>query len=226
MASGQPEEVDTVGVHDDGTFHYAHVRTFPAFDSLGNVTGFVEVVEDTSARRQATEALRESESRYRRLYETIMDAVAIVDMAGYIKESNPAFRALVGYPEEELLRLTYEDLTPEKWHPLEANIIAEQVMVQGYSHVYEKEYRRKDGGIIPIELRAFLVRDDARQPIGILAIVRDISQRQEMLEALEKSEQRFRDITENAVEWVWEVDVEGEVYLFQSSGGAIIGLQA
>ena len=48
MASGQPEEVDTIGVHDDGTFHYAHVRTFPTFDSLGKATGFVEVVEDTT----------------------------------------------------------------------------------------------------------------------------------------------------------------------------------
>ena len=46
-------EVDTVGVHDDGTFHYAHVRTFPTFDSLGKVTGFVEVVEDTTASRLA-----------------------------------------------------------------------------------------------------------------------------------------------------------------------------
>ena len=47
MASGQPEVVDTTGVHDDGTFHYAHVRTFPTFGALGKVTGFVEVVEDT-----------------------------------------------------------------------------------------------------------------------------------------------------------------------------------
>jgi diguanylate cyclase (GGDEF)-like protein/PAS domain S-box-containing protein len=57
MASGQPMEVDTVGVHDDGTFHYAHVRTFPTFDALGKVTGFVEVVEDTTARRQVEEQL-------------------------------------------------------------------------------------------------------------------------------------------------------------------------
>ena len=57
MASGEPMEVDTIGVHDDGTFHYAHVRTFPVFDSLGNISGFVEVVEDTTARRQAEEQL-------------------------------------------------------------------------------------------------------------------------------------------------------------------------
>ena len=57
MASRQPQEVDTIGVHDDGTFHYAHVRTFPTFDALGKVTGFVEVVEDTTARRQAEEQL-------------------------------------------------------------------------------------------------------------------------------------------------------------------------
>ena len=49
MASRQPMEVDAVGVHDDGTFHYAHVRTFPTFDSLGNVTGFIEVVDGLPA---------------------------------------------------------------------------------------------------------------------------------------------------------------------------------
>jgi diguanylate cyclase (GGDEF)-like protein/PAS domain S-box-containing protein len=57
MASGLPAEVDTKGVLDDGTFLYAHVRAFPTFDSQGKVSGFVEVVENTTARRQVEEQL-------------------------------------------------------------------------------------------------------------------------------------------------------------------------
>ena len=66
MASGKPMEVDTVGVHDDGTVHYAHVRTFPTFDSLGNVTGFVEVVEDTTASRLAKQPWKRRGAKRRR----------------------------------------------------------------------------------------------------------------------------------------------------------------
>jgi PAS domain S-box-containing protein len=89
-----------------------------------------------------------------------MDAVAAVDMDGRIVEWNPAFEAMLGYSGDELLRLTYRDITPERWHQLEEKIVAEQVLVKGYSTVYEKEYRRKDGTVFPVELTTYLLRED------------------------------------------------------------------
>jgi signal transduction histidine kinase len=58
------------------------------------------------------------------------------------------------------------------------------VMVRGYSDIYEKEYRRKDGSMIPVELRTTLITGEDGTPQGMWAIVRDISERRKMDEAL------------------------------------------
>ena len=135
------------------------------------------IMLEITERKRAEEALRESEAKYRRLHETMMDAFVRIDMTGNIQEANRAYQSLLGYTEEELLECTYGDLTPGKWHALETSVVAEQVLVNGHSQVYEKEYRRKDGTIFPVELRTFLLRDDAGQPVGMWAIVRDITER-------------------------------------------------
>jgi PAS domain S-box-containing protein len=131
--------------------------------------------------------LRASEEKYRLLYESLRDAFVSVDMSGRILEVNPAFCVLTGYSQEDLGRLTYLDLTPAKWHPAEARIVAEQVMARGYSDVYEKEYVRKDGSRIPIELRTILIRDAAGAPAGMWALVRDLGRRKRIEEALRRA---------------------------------------
>lgn len=144
------------------------------------------IVRDISDRIRAETALQESETKYRRLYESMRDAFASADMAGKLQEFNPAYQTMLGYSAEELRQLTYQDLTPEKWHGFEAGIVEKQVLARGYSDVYAKEYRRKDGVIFPVELRAFLMRDAANQPTGMWAIVRDVTERKRVEEALQK----------------------------------------
>jgi PAS domain S-box-containing protein len=146
------------------------------------------VARDVTERERAGETLAASEKRYRRLHESMSDAFVSVDMSGRIRETNPALRELLGYSEEELGRLTYVDLTPMRWHELEARIVAEQILPRGYSDVYEKEYRRKDGTVLPVELRTFLLRDDEGQPVSMWAIVRDISQRHLLEEKLRQAQ--------------------------------------
>ena len=82
-----------------------------------------ELRREIGQREVAEEFLRQSEKRFSRLYESMMDAFIIVDMAGRIQESNSVYRELLGYPEEELRRLTYVELTPEHWHANEARIM-------------------------------------------------------------------------------------------------------
>ena len=171
------------------------------------------------------EVLRNSELKYRRLYESMMDAFVRVDLAGSILESNPAFEVMVGYSAEELRKMTYQDLTPGRWHEWEDRIISEQVLARGHSEVYEKEYRHSDGTVFPVELRAFLLSDSDGRAIGIWAIVRDITERKRAQQRLEASEARLRksegllkqaeriahlghwqwDIKSNAVSWSEEI---------------------
>jgi PAS domain S-box-containing protein len=146
---------------------------------------------------EAHEKTRVSEIKYRRLHETMTDAFALVDMSGHIIEVNQSFVNMLGYSEEELLRLAYHDFTPVKWHRFESRIIKEQVMVRGFSEVYEKEYTRKDGIVFPVELRAFLIKDDKGAPSGLWAIVRDITDRKKAETALKESEEIMRYIVKN-----------------------------
>ena len=119
----------------------------------------------------------EPETPYQQLCANMMDAFGAADMEGRVTDANQPFIDLIGYNKEELLELSIFDLTPSKWHGFEKRIIDEQVLVRGYSDVFEKEYRRKDGSIVPVELRVVLARDPNGHPIGMWAIVRDISVR-------------------------------------------------
>jgi two-component system cell cycle sensor histidine kinase/response regulator CckA len=157
-----------------------------------------EIIE----RKQAEQALLESESKYRRLYDSLMDAFIRVDMSGRIMEFNQAYEALLGYSAEEFHRLTYVDLTPERWHSFERDLVKNQILVRGYSDIYEKEYRKKDGTEFPVEMRTFLIRDAAGRPEGMWAIVRDISERKRIEEALRKTEEKYSKAFQASPDWI------------------------
>ena len=120
-------------------------------------------------------ALGASEAKYRGLFDSLQDGFVLVDMDGVVRESNEAYRKMLGYSEDELAGKTYQDLTPGRWHDAEARIIADQILPRGYSDVYEKEYRRKDGTAFPVQLRTFLLREGDR-PVAMWAIVRDVTE--------------------------------------------------
>jgi PAS domain S-box-containing protein len=147
---------------------------------------------DIVKRKRVEESLKATELQYSRLFESMTDAYVRVDMEGHIVESNDLFQQMTGYSEKELESLTYMQLTPEKWHAHEAEIVEHQVMVRGFSDAYQKEYRRKDGIIINVELKLYLLKDAAGTPDGMWAIIRDITDRklaeQELQRAKEAAE--------------------------------------
>ena len=175
----------------------------PMFNRDGAVVGAIGIYEDIAARLKMERELRESEENYRRLHETMRDAFVSVNMNGRIQEANHAYQEMLGYSSEELRKLTYEDLTPEKWHAIEASIVRDQILSKGYSDIYEKEYRKKDGTILPVELRTFLIQDDYGVPSSMWAIVRDVSQRKQ-------NEAAIRDLNKNLERRVQERTAELE----------------
>ncbi|MHB8056964.1 MAG: PAS domain-containing hybrid sensor histidine kinase/response regulator [Desulfuromonadaceae bacterium] len=163
-------------MHKDGS-------QVPVFTSHALVKSPVRGLElffldlDLTLLKQTEQDLRATELKFTRLFESMNDAYCCADLEGNIVEANASFQSLTGYDQEELLSLTYIQLTPEKWHVYENEIVEQQILVRGYSDVYQKEYRRKDGTLIDVELKTFLLKDDGGRPVGMWAIIRDISAR-------------------------------------------------
>lgn len=140
---------------------------------------------DIIKRKRVEESLKTTELEYSRLFESMTDGYVRVAMDGRIIESNEVYQRITGYSGAELESLTYIQLTPEKWQTIEADILAQQVMVRGHSEVYEKEYIKKDGTIINVEMKTYLLKDDTGKAYGMWAIVRDISERKKVEVALQ-----------------------------------------
>jgi PAS domain S-box-containing protein len=123
-------------------------------------------------------SLVDAEKKYRCLFEGMMDAYVLMDMGGRILDSNPAFRAMLGYSALELQCLNRKDLTPNAWQGGDVGIVNELLASSGKSVAYEKQFMHKNGALIPVEVRAFLTRSDAGQPEAVWAVVREITMRE------------------------------------------------
>lgn len=159
----------------DGTRFTGELAT-SLFSNHAGQEQAVAVIRDVSERKRGEEALRQSESRYRMLHETLRDPFVQVSMDGRIIDCNELYCQMLGYSRSELSELSYQQLTPERWDALERRIVEEQILARGYSDIYEKQYRRKDGTLLTVELRTVLCRDLDGEPIAMWALVRDVTE--------------------------------------------------
>ncbi|WP_372754314.1 PAS domain S-box protein [Labilibaculum sp.] len=157
-------------------------------------------------------ALRKSEEKYSRLYENMNEALVVLDMNSCITEFNSAYREMLAYSEEELIGMRCSDLTPSKWLGMEQRIIDEEVMVYGNSSLYEKEYIRKDGSLVFVEIRIHLLRDGSGQPSGFWTMARDISTRKKALRQIEHERSQLKILIETVPDMIWLKSTKG-VYL-------------
>ncbi|MCE5327484.1 MAG: PAS domain S-box protein [Planctomycetaceae bacterium] len=164
-------------------------------------------IHDLTEQRKAEEALRHSETRYRMLHETMRDAFVQTTMDGQIVDCNDIFCQMVGYTADEVRKLTYQEMTQEQWHESEQRIVRDQIIARGYSDLYEKEYRRKDGTVFPLELRTILLRDEAGRPAGMWAIIRDITARKQAEQQLREVNERLGMTRRAAGAGAWDWDI-------------------
>src|SRR5215467_7117791 len=138
------------------------------------------------------EALRDSEARFKAIFENAAVGIARVAPDGRWLEVNQRFCDIVGYTREETMTKTFDDIT----HPddLEADWNQAQRLLVGEIENYsmEKRYYRKDGSIVWIYLTCSLARKADGSPDYFISVVEDISARKRVEESLSKREERLR----------------------------------
>ncbi len=158
----------------------------------------IGVVKDITARKLMEESLRQSEERFRGIFEHAGTGIAITNFEGQFQSCNPAFSAMVGYTEEELRGLNF----PELVHPAdrEANVVAGAQLRAQEIALFEvfNRYVHKDGKTVWVHKTVSILRDAAGRPTHHIALVTDITERRQAEEQIRRSEALLKSATNNA----------------------------
>lgn len=176
--------------------------------------GFLGFVRDISDRQQARALLQRSEARFRRIFESNTAAIAFWMWDGRITDANDAYLAITGYDREDLRegRIRWRDLPAT---PADAEILTamvEDIRRSGSSRPHERTYRRRDGNVVRVLTSAATLDNDVYDGVSIII---DIEDRQRALEALRRSEERFRELIERSHDITAVLDTGGR-YLYHS----------
>jgi two-component system CheB/CheR fusion protein len=188
-------------VRADGSVQWVRWEIRPWHDTAGSIGGIVIFSEDITDIKQAEESLRESQQQNQFLA-NILEVASQPFSVGYpdgrLGLHNDAFEQLTGYTGDELRSIDWnQSLTPSKWREIEREKL-EELLRTGRPVRYEKEYLRKDGSRVPIELLVHLAVDPDGKPLYYYAFVTDITERKRAEEALRESEIRYRELVQNA----------------------------
>jgi two-component system sensor histidine kinase/response regulator len=198
----------------DGTVFPVEVRGQAFWEGGRRLT--VALVRDIAERRRAEEALRESEARFRGTFENAAIGIAHTNAAGSFLRLNQKFCSIVGYPREELLQKTFQDITyPDD---LAASMELFTGLMRGESPAFglEKRYLRKDGAPLWVQLFVSLQRDAAGRPAYAIATIQDITERKRLEAELRESEHRWRSLTEALPQLVWTATADGSCDYFST----------
>ncbi len=170
------------------------------------------IIQDVTERKRAEETLQESRERLDFLAAIVDNAAQPVGVGftdGRLGVFNRAFSDLLGYSPEEFQALDWSlDLTPLEWRELEARKLAE-LDETGGPVTYEKEYIRKDGSRIPVELLVHLARGADGAPLYYYSFITDLTERKLAEKALRQSEATLQGILDSATESIWLFTPEG-----------------
>ncbi|HVY15315.1 MAG TPA: PAS domain S-box protein [Rhodopila sp.] len=197
---GAPIDVDciTLGLHDDAGKH----------------EGYGTVAVDITDSNRARAALAESEARFRGTFEQAAVGMAHVALDGRWLQVNRRLCEILGYPEEELLRLTFQDVTyPDD---LESDLAQLRALLAGTLKTYsmEKRYRHRDGHIVWANLTVALLLDESGQPNRLISVVEDITNRKAMEAALQDSIARFSNLVEAMPQMAFVAEPDGRVAFY------------
>jgi diguanylate cyclase (GGDEF)-like protein/PAS domain S-box-containing protein len=194
----------------DGQPRWFSATKVPIKDSEGRVVGIVGVSRDITERKQAEEALHQSEETTRLIIDTALDAVITIDQDGQITRWNDQAEAIFGWRHAEAVgqRLSELIIPPDLRAKHERGL--KHYSETGEGPVLGKRIeitaQRRNGNIFPVELTIHVLK--ANNKVSFAAFVRDITERKLAEEALHQSEERFKLMAWATKDAVWDWDLQ------------------
>ncbi len=183
------------------------MRLGPLRDTDGVVVAGMGFTQDVTEARQAEQALRESESRFRSAFEHAPIGKALIGLDGRYQQVNAAMCRITGYTDEQLLRLSVADVT----HPddMAADVAVSDRLLAGelITHTLEKRYLTASGTTVWAAKSVSLVRRDDGSPLHFIAQIQDVTDRITNEQLLAKERRRLSEAQSIGHVGSWELDV-------------------
>ncbi|MGB7294254.1 MAG: PAS domain S-box protein [Candidatus Aminicenantales bacterium] len=193
IKSGEPRQGELES--PDGRVWF--IRSYPVRGQDGTAIGAVEVTQEVTARERAEEALRESEERYRALFDRSLLCVYVHDLSGRFLDANQAALNMLGYDKNELRSLTFASILDQSQLPKAFRILDETVRTGSQKQPEEFLLRRKDGTHVWVETEASVIMRE-KISLAVQGIARDITDRkkaeEELKASLQEKEALLREI--------------------------------
>ena len=213
---GVSEKYETILVRKGGQKICALISASPLRDDRNDVVGSFAVISDITERKRAEQTLRESEEKFRHLFETMQDVFYQADPEGRLTLLSPSGARLLEYAQvEELLGRKIDEamyLNPEDRRKFMAAI-----RERGFVKDYEVTLRKRDGTPVVVSTNSLPTFDDYGKFTGVEGTFFDITDRKRAEEALRQSEERYRLIMDNVQDIIFTHLPDGTVSFISSS---------
>ncbi len=209
-------------VDPSGGIYWVRDRGCLIRDDDGEVHWREGVILDITDRKQAEEALRVSEERFRNLFDNANDVIYVHDLKGNYISANNAVERIFGYTMDEVVKLNAADITvPEHLDRVREKLLS-KLEGREKETSYELDCIRKDGTRITVEVSSTVIAKDGT-PVAVQGIARDVTERKIAEAALRESETRYRDLFENANDLIYTHDLLGNFTSLNRAGERITG---
>jgi PAS domain S-box-containing protein len=191
--------------------------------TMGQVPGTsksMASLQDVTDRRQAEVTQQASEERYKTFFENSRDAVYITTSDGSYVDANRAALDLFGYTREELKKLKARQLYAD---PADARRLRKEIEKKGFVQDFEVRLRKKDATEMDCLFTVTALRGDDGSILEYQGIARDVTERKRAVEALRKSEDKYRDIFASMLEGYFEADLTGNLTIFNQAVSKFFG---
>ena len=195
--TGKPAQIYDYEIFDkNGEPRFLELSAYLIHDATGNPIGYRGVGRDITERKKTEEKLRQSEDRFRTIFESMQEIYFEVDLNGDLTYFNPALCKITGTTPKDLMGKNNREYTPPKTAKRMYRIFNKLYKTGKPADISDYEIVNLDGEIQYLELSAYLIRDANGQITGFRGLGRDITHRKKTEKALRESEERFRRLNE------------------------------